>query len=374
MGLYFVKQDIVQMETDAIVNAANEGLWMGGGVCGAIFAAAGPEELQAECRQKAPCPTGRAMITGGYHLKAKHVIYAVGPRWQGGKCGERELLAGAYRNSLELAKAHGCRSVAFPLISAGIFGYPREEALRVAVEAIRAFLEETGGAEPEMEVYLTLFGPLPMKVPEKLAARVELCPEQGGDLRTPLSRNAEELTSVLPDEAWIPEAPAEKAAWIPEAPAEEAACIREALPRAAGRAPAVGNRKLEVSQSKKRRLEELLAHMDETFSQMLLRMIDEKQYTDVEVYKRANLDRKLFSKIRSNPDYVPKKQTVLAFAVALRLSEDETEDLLRKAGYSLSGSSRMDVIVHYYIKEKEYDMDLINETLFFYGQPMLGSR
>ncbi|MDR1741228.1 MAG: macro domain-containing protein [Synergistaceae bacterium] len=152
MPFNIVHGDITKMETDAIVNAANNGLQMGGGVCGAIFAAAGAEALQQECDAFGGCDTGDAVITNGYALPAKYVIHAVGPVWHGGEAGEEALLRSCYEKSLALAKTHDCQSVAFPLISAGIFGYPREEAMRVASEAITAFL-----AENDMTVYLVLF-------------------------------------------------------------------------------------------------------------------------------------------------------------------------------------------------------------------------
>ncbi|MBR5474145.1 MAG: macro domain-containing protein [Lachnospiraceae bacterium] len=340
MALYFVEKDIVTMKTDAIVNAANEGLWRGGGVCGAIFLAAGADELQEECQKKAPCPTGKAVITSGYRLPARFIVHAVGPRWSGGAQGERALLAGAYESALKLAQEHGCKSIAFPLISAGIYGYPKAEALTVAVEAIRHFLNDH-----EMDVYLTFFGRPPVKIPEELAKKVEECSEEWETLRyRHFLKEKKAYTNEIVSAIQI---------------REDGICEAPHMPMLQSSAP--------------RKLEDLLDRMEESFSEMLLRLIDEKGYTDVEVYKRANLDRKLFSKIRSNRDYIPKKPTIFALAVGMRLSEDETIDLLGQAGYAFSGSRKMDVIVQYYISKKEYNIDLINETLLYYEQPILGS-
>lgn len=400
MPFQIVHNDITRMHTDAIVNAANEMLREGGGVCGAIFRAAGSGGLAQECRRKAPCPTGQAVITGGYGLAARYIIHAVGPVWQGGGHGEAEALAGAYRQALLLAAEYGCESVSFPLISSGIYGYPKEQALQVATGVIREFLQEH-----EMEVYLVVFDRGAVSVSERLFAEVRHYvdtyyePEPG---RT-LYWNGPAEAARMPQPEYFDavfEAPSDAGSWENDADEEDEhvsktnrlafwkkdkkkssrkAVLRE---EESGTAPAAPHASLPASTAASashsavpaaRKLEELLAHMDESFSEMLLRLIDEKGYTDVEVYKRANMDRKLFSKIRGNKEYHPKKATVLALAVALRLSEDETVDLLQRAGYSFSGSCRQDIIVRYFLQKGEYDMFTINETLFCFEEPLLGA-
>ena len=136
------KSDIVALDTDAVVNAANEGLWAGSGVCGAIFSAAGHEKLEAACDQIGHCDTGSAVITPGFDMKAKYIIHAVGPVWTDGKHEEAKLLYGAYTRSLELAIENGCSSIGFPLISTGVFGYPVDLAWNVAIKACADFLDK----------------------------------------------------------------------------------------------------------------------------------------------------------------------------------------------------------------------------------------
>lgn len=330
MPFQIVHNDITKMHTDAIVNAANPHLLMGGGVCGAVFNAAGPDKLGRECRKLAPCPVGSAVITGGYGLPARYVIHAVGPVWRGGDRGERALLAGAYRSALELAEEHGCGSVAFPLISSGIYGYPKPEAFQVAVDTIREFLDKE-----ELDVYLVVFD----------RGAVELGQELHADIRHYIDQYFEESPSRS------------RAAELVMYEAEQPRGIRPEF----------------LNKCAERSLEDMLDNLDETFSQMVLRLIDQKGYRDVEVYKRANMDRKLFSKIRSNPQYSPKKQTVLALAIALRLNVDEAGDLLKKAGFSLSDSQKQDVIIRYFLEAGEYDMFMINEALFCFEQPLLGA-
>ena len=153
MSFNVIHGDITTMPTDAIVNAANSRLAPGGGVCGAIFSASDYHKLDLACRKIGHCPVGQAVITPSFGMPAKYIIHAVGPIWHGGKQNEEELLRSCYTSALNVAKENGCRSIAFPLISAGIYGYPKEEALRVAEDAIRAFLKDN-----EMEVSLVLFG------------------------------------------------------------------------------------------------------------------------------------------------------------------------------------------------------------------------
>ena len=331
MPLQIVRNDITKMKVDAIVNAANSSLLGGGGVDGAIHAAAGPKLLQ-ECRTLDGCETGNAKITGAYHLPCKYVIHAVGPVWQGGQFHEKELLESCYRTSLELAKIHKCESIAFPLISSGIYGYPKEQALKVAMDVIRDFLFEN-----EMQVYLVIFDKTAYQISEKLFADIEeYIDDNYVDVHTDYRRESMRMN--------MPMRP------LMQYDVCESKCLM-----------AEGN------------LEDKLMHIDESFSEMLLRKIDERGMTDAECYKKANIDRKLFSKIRSNPGYKPSKPTAIAFAIALELSLEETEDMLRKAGFALSNSNKFDIIIEYFISLGNYNIYEINEALFAFDQSLLGA-
>ena len=327
MPLHFIRNDITKMPVDAIVNAANESLLGGGGVDGCIHRAAGPE-LLAECHRLGGCRTGEAKLTGAYRLPCRYVIHTVGPVWRGGGHGEREQLVSCYRASLLLAQEHGCETVAFPLISSGNFGYPKDQALRVAVDTIGAFL-----LEHDMTVYLVIFDRRAYQISGKLFADIaEYIDDHYVEAHTDLG--AERLRrGALHREMVAP------------------MCAPMAAPA----------------------LDDLLEHLDAGFSETLLRLIDRSGKKDSEVYKKANVDRKLFSKIRNNSNYKPSKPTALAFAIALELDLAETKDLLARAGYALSASSKFDVIVEYFIRQRNYDIFAINEALFAFDQSLLGA-
>lgn len=341
MPLQFVRNDITNMACDAIVNAANETLLGGGGVDGAIHRAAGPALLK-ECKTLGGCKTGSAKITNGYNLKCRYIIHTVGPVWRGGSHQEEDLLKSCYRSSLILAKEYGCESVAFPLISAGVYGYPVQDAVRVAVNTIADFLMEN-----DMLVYLVFFGKAAFSAGSKLISGIrqyvdDCYVESHTDAEYERMRRAQSSATLC----------------------DTVACAPEAFSMPCGHAYASPDSSLETY---------LKQVKDESFSQMLLRKIDEADMTDSACYRRANVDRKLFSKIRSNVNYKPKKTTVLAFCIALRLPLNETQEMLMKAGFALSHSSVFDIVVEYFIVHKIYDIYQINEALFAFDQPLLGS-
>ena len=338
MPLQIIRNDITKMSVDAIVNAANTSLLGGGGVDGCIHRAAGPE-LLAECSTLHGCETGGAKITKGYRLPCKYVIHAVGPRWRDGKHREQELLESCYRTSLNLAKENGCQSVAFPLISSGIYGYPKDQALKVAVDTISTFLLEN-----EMMVYMVIFDRKAYQISGKLFADIaayidDRYVEEHTDRRAEQRRRLEALS--------------------------EESCLEAAL------APMPPETICESYSGQS--LEEALGQMDESFSEMLLRKIDESGMTDAQCYKKANIDRKLFSKIRSDKFYKPSKPTVLAFAIALELPLAQMREMLGKAGFTLSHSSKFDIIVEYFVERGNYNVYEINEALFAFDQSLIGA-
>ena len=334
MPLEIVRNDITKMTVDAIVNAANESLLGGGGVDGAIHYAAGPE-LLAECKTLGGCKTGKAKITGGYNLPAKYVIHTVGPIYEDGKHGEKALLESCYRESLALAKAHNCETVAFPLISSGVYGYPKDQALKVAINVISDFLLEN-----EMKVYIVIFDKAAYKISEKLFSDIaEYIDDNYVDEHTDYSRESMRMNAPIQASVGLFEADlCECKAMLPDDD-----------------------------------LDAKLKQIDESFSQMLLRKIDEKGMTDAECYKKANIDRKLFSKIRSDVHYKPSKPTAIAFAISLELTLSETEDMLKKAGFALSHSNKFDIIIEYFISKGNYNVFEINEALFAFDQSLLGA-
>lgn len=334
MPLHIVRNDITKMKVDAIVNAANSSLLGGGGVDGCIHRAAGPE-LLAECKTLGGCETGSSKITKGYRLPCKYVIHAVGPRWRDGKHGEREKLVSCYRTSLALAKEHGCETVAFPLISSGIYGYPKDQALKVAIDTISDFLLEN-----DMTVYIVIFDRKAYQISEKLFSDIAAYIDDNYvDEHTDSRSERLRRMQMLSDE------PEEETFGAPLAPMTASA----------------------------KTLDDALSQIDESFSEMLLRKIDEKGMTDAQCYKKANIDRKLFSKIRSDKLYKPSKPTALAFAIALELPLDETKEMLMKAGFALSHSNKFDIIIEYFIEHGNYNIFEINEALFAFDQSLLGA-
>ena len=338
MPFEIVRNDITKMKVDAIVNSANPHVFIGDGVDGAIHAAAGPKLFEAR-KIIGDIPVGSAVATPAFKLNAEYVIHTVGPIWRGGTEHEIESVKECYKNALKVALEKKCKSVAFPLISTGTYGFPKSEALQTAISVISEFL-----LLHDMKVFLVVYDRTSYSLTEKLFTAVaeyiddsyiEEHPEYYQN-----RRRGQEL-DVCEDEAFAPIIQADE-------PYESKTLKSE------------------------RSLDDLMDELEESFSQSLLRLIDEKDKTDVEIYKKANVDRKLFSKIRSNKDYKPSKVTAIAFALALGLNLDETKDLIGRAGFALTHSTKFDIIIEYFIEQENYNVFEINEVLFAFDQVLLG--
>lgn len=347
MPLKIIRNDITKVSCDAIVNAANSTLLGGGGVDGAIHRAAG-KGLLLECMKLGGCRVGRAKITKGYNLPCKYVIHTVGPKWRGGDSGEPELLKNCYKSSLALAKEYSCKSVAFPLISSGVYGYPMDKAFNIAVDTIADFLMEN-----DMLVYVVVFNSDSVKIGNKLFFDIQQFIDDNY-VKEHVDINFEQMRCVENNVMYSPQPP----------------CMTPSLRECAPPIFADVEDDVEDEGNIEKWVKSML---DESFSQMLLRKIDEKGMKDSECYKKANIDRKLFSKIRSNPQYKPSKATAIAFAIALELPLEETEEMLLKAGFALSHSNKFDIIIEFFIKQGDYNIFKINESLFAFDQPLLGA-
>ncbi len=362
MPFEIVRNDITNMQVDAIVNTANPEPIIGAGTDAGIHAKAGPELLKA--RQKiGAIRVGHAAITSGFDLDAAYVIHTVGPVWQDGHSGEEDLLRQCYIASLKLAAAHGCRSVAFPLISAGTYGFPKDRALRVAIDAVSGFL-----LQHEMQVYLVVFHREAFRLSEQLFADVASYIDE----HYVAEKNREEYGAALRDRR-VQERRRKMALR-----AEQDLCGRAELdcapmPMACAPVPQEAKGLLfAASKPKERSLDELLRETDAGFSETLITLIGASGKKPAEIYARANVTKQHYSKIVNNPDYQPKKTTAVAFALALKLDLAQTQDLIGRAGYALTNSSKFDVIIKYFIEHRNYDLFEVNATLFDFDQPTLG--
>ncbi len=373
MPFTIIQNDITKVTADAIVNTANPEPRFGRGTDEAVYSAAGREKLLAARAKIGRLKPGETAVTEGFDLPVKYIIHTVGPKWQGGDRREEETLASCYRKSLQMASVLKCESVAFPLISAGSYRFPKDKALQIALREIREFLKDN-----DMDVTLVVFDRSIYALSMEIAGGVK----QFLDERTPepmIGTSAESPEYSYYGMAKAPESPRRerefRKGWggrkskdvsISGPPASYSmpdAAPKEVVPEAAE------EQYLDAAAAPT--LEDLFCDIGDTFQQRLLKLIDERGMTDPQVYKRANLDRKLFSKIRSNPQYHPSKKTALALAIALELDMNETTDLLARGELAMSPVNKADLIIEYCIRNKIYDIFEINAILFDYNQPLL---
>ena len=354
MPFAVVRNDITLMQVDAIVNSANPRPMVGAGTDSMIHAKAGPKLLEAR-KKIGNIHPGCAAITPAYELNAKYVIHTVGPVWDGGTYGEADLLRKCFENSLSLALEHGCQSIAFPLIATNNYGFPKDLALQIAISVFSNFL-----LQHDMQIYRVVFNRSAYQLSEKLFCHVasyidehyvESClqamPRGRGTIRHRPMRYHDmdrRCASVCEDSV-----------------CEDSVCMSSmAAPIAAPMAASAS-------------LEDLLQNTDAGFTQTLLKLIDEAGKKDSEIYKKATISKQHFSKIRNNPDYKPTKATAIALALALELDVAQTNDLIGRAGYTLSNSSKFDVIIRYFIEHRNYNVVEINVALYEFDQPLLGA-
>ncbi|WP_173381682.1 macro domain-containing protein [Fibrobacter sp. UBA3629] len=350
MPLEIVRNDITKVKADAIVNSANRHPICGGGTEYQIYEAAGREDLLKAREQVGPLDVAGVAVTPAFALDAKYIIHTVGPKWNDGKSGEMLALANCYRNALDKAKELGCQSIAFPLISSGVFRFPKDYAVRIATQTIGEFLQTN-----EMLVTLVVFDRKAFEVSEDLYSDIQAFIDDNyvQDKYEGVRRYARRRRQGrnVPDEECE-----NMALQSPQIPAEEPLYCA-----------------MKLAEKSSASLDDILAKPGETFCDKLFNLIHEKNLDDVEVYKKANLDRKHFSKIRSNVKYKPTKKTALALAIALHLNMDETKDLLARAELALSPSNRGDLVVSYFIERGMFDIWEINNMLFKFGLPTLGA-
>ena len=327
MPFTIVRNDITNMAADAIVNTANPRPVIGQGTDSCIHEKAGPQLLVA--RQKiGAIQVGCSAITKAYNLQAKYVIHTVGPVWLDGNHNEEALLRSCYDNALKLAVEHRCKSIAFPLISSGNYGFPKDKALQIAISAFSAFLPEH-----EIDIFLVVFDRETYRLSEKLFVGIQ---------------------SYI-DEHYVDQH--ETASYSRRIRLREKHTCDAAIPLPC--APTS--------------LQDMLKKEDAGFTETLLQLIDRSGHKDSYVYKRANLSKQHFSKIRNDLQYKPKKTTAVALAIALELDLEKTNDLIGRAGYTLSFSNKFDLIIRYFIEKKQYDINEINIALYEFDQPLLGA-
>lgn len=347
MPLQIIRQDITKMQVDAIVNTTNKKMIGYSGVDLAVHTAAGPE-LDEFCATLTPLGLGTAKITPAFNLPCRYIIHTSGPVWHGGLQGESIILKSCYMESLKLAVEHGFDSVAFPLISSGAYGYPKDKVLKFAIQVITEFL-----FDHELTVYLCVYD----------RTSYEFSRELFEDIRDFIGEDKTEMQTICSPRFARRES---------MALAEEDICdCSVGMPLASAPAPSPKERR--YNSAKDMSIDEYMKKMDKSFAYKLFDLIDESGMTDVECYKKANVDKKTFSKIKCNPKaYKPSKQTAVAFAIALELDLDETQDLLASAGLTLSQSFVFDKIICYFIQREIYDIFMINEALFEFDQVLLG--
>lgn len=318
MPLEIIRADITTLSVDAVVCPTNRHLRPGTGVDYAIRSKCG-FEIENALSRLGMCEVGDAVYIDGCSLPASYIIYTVGPKWRGGNDGEEEKLRSCYISSLRIASSLSLKTIAFPLISTGYYSFPKELALRTATDAITSYLRDN-----ELTVYLVVYDEKAFRISHELFENV----------REYIDDNLEETEDFSPS-------------------------LRFDEPL------------FKDGES----LDDILRFSrDEGFHDMLFRIIREKNIKEVECYKRANIDRKLFSKIRSNDDYRPSKSTALALALSLELKWPELVELVARAGYSMSSSCVGDIIVKYFVEKGEYSVITINQTLFYYDQVLLGQN
>ena len=382
MPLKIVRNDITKMNTEAIVNTANAHVTVGPGCDSAIYKAAGYDELLAYRKEKIGyIPEGEVFITPGFNLQAKYIIHAVSPHYQDGDQKEEEKLRSCYSKSLLLAKEKGIKSIAFPLISTGGFGYPKEEGIRIAVDEINAFLLSN-----DMDIFLVVFDTQSTLLGEKIYPELEAYidhnyvysarkMEYGNPYIYSVATDEpgykdhlniiQELEGRLRRNSVRKERMLNASMEAPEMPAEEAACDCVCD---------LWNDEVAAQEEFENKLNERLAHKSDTFSEYLMYLIESKGMKNADVYNRACVDRRYFSKIKNNKDFHPEKIKALCLCVGARLNLDETKDLLARAGYAISPADLTDIIFTFFIEHKYYDVVEIAIQLEEHGLPCILSE
>lgn len=374
MPFKIVRNDITKMNTEAIVNTANDHATVGTGCDSAVYKAAGHDELLNYREEKIGfVPEGDAFITPGFKLKAKYIIHAVSPLYLDGNQGEGEKLRSCYRKSLQIAKENGIKSISFPLIATGGFGYPKEEGMRIAVDEINAFLLSN-----EMDIFLVVFDTKATQLGEKIYPGLEAYidhnyvkearEEEYGDAYFSSMRSSEPecdryLSGAVP-KAGKPSFTGSifKKEKVKDTVSDEALSIDECCDEAPF---------FDFEEQHESKLQERMRHMTDTYSEYLMYLIQERNMENAEVWKRAIVDKKIFSKIKNNANYHPNKLTALCLCVGAKLNLDESKDLLARAGYALSPCNKTDIIFSYFIENEIYDMIELDIQLEEHGLPCI---
>ncbi len=334
MALKIIRNDITKMSTDAIVNTANNQVMVGTGCDRAVYEATGYDKLLSyRAEQIGRVEEGEVFITPGFDLPAKFIIHAVSPRFKGGDSGEEEKLRSCYRKSLRLAKEHNIKSIAFPLIATGGFEYPKEKGIRIALDEINDFLLSN-----EMMVYLVVFDEKSTALGERLYP----------DLKVYIDKN-----------------------YVRERQVKEYKKTATFMPAAAATIGLPFSLASMFDEQHEKKLKERVSHISDSFSEYFLHILESRHMKSSDVYNRACVNKRTFSKIRTNRDYHPDKATVLCLCVGACLNLDESKDLMARAGYALSPGDKRDVIFSYFIENEIYDVIGIDMVMEEYGLPAI---